>query len=100
MLSIQVEVVRKFYDLLQLLVRQKWFTVEAKISALEKKLKEKPEFSVELVLEGNDKLTRFYTGMSTYKYLEPRALQLRIWRGSETSTNSNTKGIQLHAVCA
>ena len=43
-----------------------WFTVEAKISELEKQLKERPEFSVETILEGNDKLTRFYTAMPTY----------------------------------
>ena len=44
------------------------------------------------ILEGNDKLTRFYTGMPTYdtfvafvKYLEPKALHLQPWRGSETA---------------
>ena len=44
------------------------------------------------ILEGNDKLTRFYTGMPTYdtfvafvKYLEPKALHLQSWRGSETA---------------
>ena len=44
------------------------------------------------MLEGNDKLTRFYTGMPTYhsfvafvKYLEPKALHLQPWRGSETT---------------
>ena len=43
-----------------------WFTVEAKINELEKQMKERPEFSVETILEGDDKLTRFYTGMPTY----------------------------------
>ena len=64
-----------------------WFTVEAKINELEKQMKERPEVSVKIILEGNDKLTRFYTGIPTYysflalaEYLEPKALQLRAWR--------------------
>ena len=43
------------------------------------------------ILDGSDKLTRFYTGMPTYdtfvafvKYLEPKALHLQPWRQSET----------------
>ena len=40
-----------------------WFSVETKISVLKEKLKDRPEFSIEIVLKGNDKLTRFYTGM-------------------------------------
>ena len=40
-----------------------WFSVETKISILKEKLKDRLEFSVETVLKGNDKLTRFYTGM-------------------------------------
>ena len=59
-------------------------------------LKDRPEVSVESVLKGNDRLTRFYTGMPTYdsfvaltEYLEPKALQLRAWRSGETSTSSN-----------
>ena len=78
-----------------------WFTVEAKICELEKQLMERPEFSVETILEANDKLTRFYTGMPTYdsflalvEYLELKALQLRAWRGTETNTNSNIEGTQ------
>ena len=70
--------------------------VETKISILEEKLKNRPEFSIETVLKGNDKLTRFYTGMPNYhlflalaKYLEPKALQLRAWRSSYTIMNSN-----------
>ena len=62
---------------------------------------ERPEFSVEIILEANDKLTRFYTGIPTYnsflaliEYLEPKALQLRTWRGTETNTNSNIEGTQ------
>ena len=77
-----------------------WFAVETKISVLEKKLKDRPEISVETVLKGSDKLTRFYTGLPTYdvflalvEYLEPKALQLRAWRSSETSTSNNTDGL-------
>ena len=77
-----------------------WFAVETKISVLEKKLKDRPEISVETVLKGSDKPTRFYTGLPTYdvflalvEYLEPKALQLRAWRSSETSTSSNTDGL-------
>ena len=64
-----------------------WFTVEVKINKLEKQIKKRLEFSVEIILEGNDKLARFYTGMPTYdsflaleEYLELKALQLRAWR--------------------
>ena len=73
-----------------------WFDVETMISVLEEKLKDRPEFSVEAVLKGNDRLTRFYTGMPSYdsylalaEYLEPKALQLRAWRSSETIMNGN-----------
>lgn len=72
----------------------RWLEVEEKIGLLETALKERPEFSVSTVLEGNDKLTRFYTGMPSYEsfiafagYLEPKALHLQAWRGSETSDN-------------
>ena len=44
------------------------------------------------IRKGNDKLTRFYTGMPTYNsfvafvnYIEPKALHLQPWRGSETA---------------
>ena len=64
-----------------------WCTVEEQISLLEAALHQRPEFSVST----NDKLTQFYTGMPTYdtfvaffKYLEPKALHLQPWRGSET----------------
>jgi len=60
-----------------------WYTVEQHISRLEASLHQRPEFSV---LEGNDKLTQFYTGMPTYNsfvafinYIEPKALQLQPW---------------------
>ena len=63
--------------------------VETKISVLEEKLKNRPEFSIETVLKGNDKLTRFYTGIPSYhlflamaEYLEQKVLQLRAWRSS------------------
>ena len=67
---------------------------------LKKKLKDRPEISVETVLKGNEKVTRFYTGMPTYgaflalvEYLEPKALQLRAWRSSETSTSNAMDGL-------
>ena len=69
-----------------------WYTVEQHISRLEASLHQRPEFSVSTMLEGNDKLTRFYTGMPTYNsfvafvnYIEPKALHLQPWRGSETT---------------
>ena len=43
-----------------------WLAVETKISVLEEKLKDRPEFSVETVLKRNDKLTRFYTVIPSY----------------------------------
>ena len=74
--------------------------VFCKISVLEKKIKYRSEISVETVLKGSDKLTRFYTELPTYvvflklvEYLEPKALQLRAWRSSETSTSSNMDGL-------
>ena len=76
-----------------------WLAVETKISMLEKRLKDRTEISVETVLMGNDKITRFYTGMPTYdtflalvEYLEPKALQLRSWRSGETSTSNTMDG--------
>ena len=36
-----------------------WFAVEIKTNVLEKKLNDRPEFSVETALKGNDRLTRF-----------------------------------------
>jgi len=62
-------------------------------------LKDRPEVNVETILKGNDKLTRFYTGMPTYDsfdalvdYLEPKALQLRAWRSGETSASDSLEG--------
>ena len=73
-----------------------WFDIETKISVLEEKLKDRREFCVETVLKGNDRLTRFHTGMPSYdlylalaEYLKPKALQLRAWRSSETIMSSN-----------
>ena len=70
-----------------------WLAVKTKISLLEEKLKDRPEFSV---LKGNDKLTRFYTGIPSYhlflalaEHLEPKARQLRAWKSSETIMSSN-----------
>jgi len=54
-------------------------------------LQQRPEFSVEVMLEGNDKLTRYYTGLPTYnnfaafvEYLTPKAVALTPWNGSNT----------------
>ena len=51
----------------------------------------RPEFSVQSILEGNDKLTRFYTGLPSYKcfiafveYLRPKAVVLTPWNGRNT----------------
>ena len=43
-----------------------WFGAKTKISVLEEKLKDRPEFSIKMILMGNDKLTRFYIGMPSY----------------------------------
>ena len=84
----------------------RWLEVEEKISLLETDLKERPEFSVSTVLEGNDKLTRFYTGMLSYEsfiafasYLEPKALHLQAWQGSETSDNRESSRERKSSCC-
>ena len=43
-----------------------WCTVKERISLMEAALHQRPEFSLSTILEGNDKLTQFYTGMPTY----------------------------------
>ena len=62
-------------------------------------LKDRPEVSVETILKGNDKLTRFYMGIPTYDsfaalvdYLEPKALQLTAWRSDKTSASDSLEG--------
>ena len=94
-MAFQLKLVRQFYLWIESFIPL-FVAVETKISVLEEKLKNRPEFSIETVLKGNDKLTRFYTGMPNYhlflalaKYLEPKALQLRAWRSSYTIMNSN-----------
>ena len=69
-----------------------WYAVEQHISRLEASLHQRPEFSVSTMLEGNDKLTRFYAGMPTYNSfvafvtkIKPKALYLQPWRGSKTT---------------
>ena len=68
------------------------------IGFLERVLKQRPDFSVSMVLEGIDKLIQFYTGMPTYEsfiafsnYLKPKALHLQAWRGSETLDARSTE---------
>ena len=77
-----------------------WSTIEAKISDMERSLNGKVELCVEKILLGNDKLTRYYTGLPSYgsfvalaEYLEPKALHLQSWRGgSETGISSANEG--------
>ena len=45
-----------FCILIECQTEMEWFIVEAKINELEKQMKERPEFSVETILEGNNKL--------------------------------------------
>ena len=70
------------------------------IGHLRASLLTKPEFDIEL-LKDNDKLTRFYTGMLTYdsfmalvEYLEPKAKDMRVWKGSSTKTEEKRHGSQ------
>ena len=66
----------------------RWLEVEERISLLQTALKERPEFSVSTVLEGNDKSTRFYKGMPSYEsfitfssYLEPKPCICKLGEG-------------------
>ena len=72
-------------------------TVESytqEMNCLPADMPERPEFSVKSILEGNDKLTRFYTGhtgLPSYKcfialveYLKPKAVVLTPWNGGKT----------------
>ena len=52
------------------------------VKLLRADLSKRAEFTVKAILEGNDKLTRFYTGLPTYDsfialvtYLEPKAIE-------------------------
>ena len=54
-------------------------------------LQSRPDFSVKTMLEGNNKLTHYYTGLPTYnsfvafvQYLAPKAAALTPWNGSNT----------------
>ena len=65
--------------------------LQAENRMLRSMLLERPELDVRL-LENNDRLTRFYTGMPTFdsflalvEYLTPKAKELRAWKGSSTS---------------
>ena len=74
--------------------------LQEEIIVLRTMLSEKAEFSVQ-VLEDNDRLTRFYTGMPTYDsflaladYLEPKVKGMRSWKGNSTSTEEKQLGPQ------
>ncbi|XP_065891719.1 uncharacterized protein [Dysidea avara] len=65
--------------------------LQAENRMLRSMLLERPELDVRL-LENNNRLTRFYTGMPTFdsflalvEYLTPKAKELRAWKGSSTS---------------
>lgn len=60
----------------------------------------KLEFDIEL-LKYNDKLTRFCTGIPTYdsfialvEYLEPKAKEKRMWKGSSMKPEEKQHGSQ------
>jgi len=79
----EMKALHHFFVLTECQTEMDWFAVETKINLLQKKLEDRPKISVETVLKGNDKLTRFYNGMPTYdlflalaEYLEPKALAI------------------------
>ena len=62
------------------------------VAALRSALLSRLEFSVETLLKGNDKLTRYYTGLPTYDsfmvfadYLQPKAQKMIPWNGTNTT---------------
>ena len=64
---------------------------EMDCSCLPAEMLARPDFSVQSILEGNDKLTCFYTGLPSYKcfiafveYLRPKAVVLTPWNGRNT----------------
>ena len=80
----------------------KWCNVEEltrEVNCLKAALLERVEFTTKTILEGNDKLTRFYTGLPTYdsfialvNYLEPKAMELISWNGSKTKGEAEIEG--------
>lgn len=61
-----------------------------KSSPLRTTLLTRPKLDVQ-ILEGNDKLTRFYTGMPTYDsitalvdYLAPKVKDMKPWNGNKS----------------
>ena len=69
------------------------------VKLLRADLSKRAEFTVKAILEGNDKLTRFYTWLPTYDsfialvtYLEPKAMELRPWNGSKTRGEDKKAG--------
>jgi len=74
--------------------------LQHEIQVLKTSLLERPEFDVKII-SGNDKLTRFYTGMPTYDsfmalvdYIEPKVRAMRSWRGSSTNMEEKQQGLQ------
>jgi len=74
--------------------------LQHEISALKACLLERPEFDVTM-LSGNDKLTRYYTGIPTYNcftalvnYLDPKVRAMRAWKGSSTSSAEKQYALQ------
>ena len=60
--------------------------VQCECLCVHAQLQLRPEFCVRMMLEGNDKLTRYYTGLPTYnsfvafvEYLTPKAVALTLW---------------------
>ena len=67
------------------------YSVQCECLCAHAQLQLSPEFSVRMMLEGNDKLTRYYTGLPTYnsfvafvEYLTPKAVALTPWNCSNT----------------
>ena len=68
-----------------------WCYVERLVTEVKLLRVDWAKFTIKAILEGNDKLTCFYTGLPTYDslialvtYLEPKAIGLRLWNGSKT----------------
>ena len=88
-------------------LQQEWKTVEElqqRISVLEASLCANAQLDVK-ILDGNDKLTRLYTGLPTYdlfkalaEYLESKAVDMIAWNSGQTK-ELDTKGKQGGSCC-